>query len=311
MTKEVGEILVSVGVITYNSAKTIVETLDSIKLQTYKNLELVISDDGSKDDTVEICQKWLDENSNRFVRVELLTVEHNTGTAANCNRCTKATQGLFIKRIAGDDILEPECIRINIENIGNADMAVSDMVRFNERGVVSVNNNFDILFPLSVLQPQKRLKLFCRLIPFFNPPSHFYRRSLYEKIGYFEESTKELEDVPFYVKIFASGLSIKYIQKTTVRYRLNGISHSPETRIKLQRLLIYAYKKYCRQYLSVWNPIDFLKIVDYSFWDIVVKSNSQFLVNFYMSRYNFLHRYIDNLIIKRALKEARKEHYYE
>ncbi len=53
------ETLVSIVVITYNSAKFILETLESSKAQTYKNIELIISDDCSTDNTVEICQQWI------------------------------------------------------------------------------------------------------------------------------------------------------------------------------------------------------------------------------------------------------------
>ena len=49
--------LVSIVVITYNSAKTVIETLDSAKNQTYKNIEVVLIDDGSKDNTLEICKE--------------------------------------------------------------------------------------------------------------------------------------------------------------------------------------------------------------------------------------------------------------
>ena len=52
--------LVSVPVITYNSAKFVLETLESIKAQTYQNIELVISDDCSTDNTVQICRDWVD-----------------------------------------------------------------------------------------------------------------------------------------------------------------------------------------------------------------------------------------------------------
>lgn len=51
--------LVSVIVITYNSSKYVLETLNSVAAQTYDNIELIISDDCSKDNTVEICRNWL------------------------------------------------------------------------------------------------------------------------------------------------------------------------------------------------------------------------------------------------------------
>ena len=58
--------LVSIIVITYNSAKYVLETLESAKNQTYQNIELIISDDCSIDNTVDICTRWLNENKDEI-----------------------------------------------------------------------------------------------------------------------------------------------------------------------------------------------------------------------------------------------------
>ncbi|GAB1452027.1 hypothetical protein MASR2M47_20830 [Draconibacterium sp.] len=102
--------LVSIVVITYNSSKFILDTLESAKEQTYQNLELIITDDCSTDNTIEICQNWIEKNSYRFVNTELITVEKNTGTAPNANRGLKVSKGEWIKFIAGDDFLLTNCI---------------------------------------------------------------------------------------------------------------------------------------------------------------------------------------------------------
>ena len=102
--------LVSCTVLAYNSASTILEALESIKAQTYQNIELIVSDDCSTDDTVELCRKWIAQNSDRFVRVELITVDHNTGVCANSNRVLRACKGLWRKGIAADDKLLPNCV---------------------------------------------------------------------------------------------------------------------------------------------------------------------------------------------------------
>ena len=104
------EPLVSIVVVTYNSSQFVQETLDSIKEQTYKNIELIISDDCSKDDTIKICEEWLKENRCRFTNCQILTSLKNTGVVANCNRGYQASTGMWIKDVAGDDALYPEAI---------------------------------------------------------------------------------------------------------------------------------------------------------------------------------------------------------
>lgn len=60
--------LVSICVITYNSSKYVIETLNSLLLQTYHPLEVIVSDDCSTDNTPSICQEWVNRNKHNFVR---------------------------------------------------------------------------------------------------------------------------------------------------------------------------------------------------------------------------------------------------
>lgn len=106
--------LVTIIVITYNSSKFVLETLESAKAQTYGNIELIIADDASQDDTVNNCKDWLEKNKERFVRTELVEAERNTGISANCNRGLKVCKGTWLKFIAGDDILTVNSIENNL-----------------------------------------------------------------------------------------------------------------------------------------------------------------------------------------------------
>lgn len=127
--------LVSVVVITYNSSKYILECLDSIYNQTYQNIELIITDDCSKDNTVEVCKKWLEQFSDRFIQTKQITTTINTGTSANCNRGISETMGKWYKIIAGDDRLLKNCIEDNIHyvvNHKNVDFLFSDIKPFGQ-----------------------------------------------------------------------------------------------------------------------------------------------------------------------------------
>ena len=64
--------LVSVVIASFNAEKYIMDVLNSVKEQTYENLELIIADDCSVDHTQQIISDWLSEHRDRFIRVELL-----------------------------------------------------------------------------------------------------------------------------------------------------------------------------------------------------------------------------------------------
>jgi alpha-1,3-rhamnosyltransferase len=76
---------------------------------------LIISDDCSTDNTVEICKNWLEENKERFKHTELITVKKNTRIAPNLNRGIKQSNGIWIKSIGGDDALEDNIIEKYLE----------------------------------------------------------------------------------------------------------------------------------------------------------------------------------------------------
>jgi alpha-1,3-rhamnosyltransferase len=129
--------LVSIIVVTYNSSEYVIETLESAKKQSYRNIELIITDDCSPDNTVEICRDWIEQNKERFVNAELISVEKNTGIAANCNRGIAKTKGEWIKLIAGDDLLCESCINDNLKFTNqhpNAKFITSKMQNINENG---------------------------------------------------------------------------------------------------------------------------------------------------------------------------------
>lgn len=125
--------LVSVYIVTFNSSMYIVDALESVKAQTYDNIELIVSDDCSTDNTIEIVQGWLNKNHKRFSRVQLLIVKSNTGVSANVNRARNACKGKWIKGFAGDDILLSTCIEDNIDYVSkhtDAQIVLSNSIVF-------------------------------------------------------------------------------------------------------------------------------------------------------------------------------------
>lgn len=106
--------LVSVVVVSYNQGKYIRENLDSIKAQTYPNIELIIADDASKDNSVEVFDEWLAENK---YGAKKNYHTQNTGLATVLNECVEMATGKYIKLIAADDFLHPDSIEKCIQKL--------------------------------------------------------------------------------------------------------------------------------------------------------------------------------------------------
>ena len=101
--------LVSVAVPAYNHAKYIEACLASVCAQTYPELELVVIDDGSQDDTLQVAERFLDRHRGRFRRVAL-TRQKNQGVSATSNACIEACQGEWVHLLGSDDVLYPDKI---------------------------------------------------------------------------------------------------------------------------------------------------------------------------------------------------------
>ncbi|MEG4271228.1 MULTISPECIES: glycosyltransferase [unclassified Microcoleus] len=101
-----GQPKVSICIPTYNGEAFIAETIKSALAQTYPNIELIISDDGSTDRTIAIAQSFQSETSVDF----RIILHRNYGLSQNWNFCISQAKGQYIKFLFQDDLLAPECI---------------------------------------------------------------------------------------------------------------------------------------------------------------------------------------------------------
>lgn len=223
--------LVSVCVVTYNSAATIVDTLDSIKAQTYQNLELIISDDCSRDDTVKVCREWIAANKDRFVAAAILESDVNTGVSANCNRGFSYAQGGWIKVIAGDDTLVEDCVRINMDYVDRNPSVDILFSRIHAFGEAEKLTRYESRFKYGYFYMSPKSFKYRLLTGNFLPaPTSFIRKSTYLSLGGFDESVPHIEDWPFWIKASFNGSRIDFINKVTVNYRMAETSSSMSAR---------------------------------------------------------------------------------
>jgi len=127
MTTE--EPLVSIALCTYNGARFLGQQLDSILAQTYRNLEIVIVDDCSADNTINIITQYAEKDS----RIKFFKNEINLGFNKNFQKAIGLTKGEFISISDQDDIWLPGKIEALMKNIGNNWLIYSKSVFINEK----------------------------------------------------------------------------------------------------------------------------------------------------------------------------------
>ncbi|MFZ4724001.1 MAG: glycosyltransferase [Paludibacter sp.] len=305
--------LVSIVVITFNSSEYVLETLESAKNQTYQNIELIVSDDCSTDNTVYICKKWLEQNNSRFIRTELVTVEKNTGVPANCNRGLKVAFGDWIKLIAGDDALFNDSIE-NMSNIAFNHPEIEILLT----QVEVYENNFEQEFSKGILlsdwqsifaldeNTDSKIQIEYLLDgKYFPAPGFFIKRNLFTEIAGYDESNKYIEDVPFYLKLLFVNKKIYFRPIVTVKYR----KHNNNITAFNNTILPIYMQEYCLTIVNASKRYGKMKYILNSHWNlffvrlILILGNkgtlcnqiNKFRLHFQTKRiFNFIELYISN-----------------
>lgn len=241
---------VTIGVLTYNSSKYVIETLESIKAQTYPNIILQISDDCSTDKTIEICKNWIEKNKERFVKTKIIVPKHNTGVSANANRNWDACETEWFKSIAGDDLLLPNCIEDNMKYVEEHPDAIFVFSKPKAFGVskkkceLYLKRRFDYSFFSMEPEMQYDKIRYGSCLP---AAAVFSNINKIRDIGLrHDERIPLLEDRPKWLNAIKLGIKFHFYNKETVAYRIREDSLSNKETLsplfyKSTRLCYYYY----------------------------------------------------------------------
>lgn len=302
MVSNLNNPLVSIIVATYNSSATIIETLDSIYDQTYKNIELIVTDDNSKDNTCEIVDEWIKLHRNRFVDSSLLRSSFNTGVSENFNRGIRRSSGIWIKPFGGDDILFPNYVERLLQESGDADMIISRLYLFSGNKEI-INEGVNLSF-VNYLSKRQLVMIYARFHPFFNIPTLLIRSDVYEKVGLYDSRSPYFEDMPFIMAFFKAGLCAKFIDEPLVWYRKGGMSneYNIEKAKSNNKKLADVCDTFLYCNLSYTNPIDLIVRIDHIIFKTVLNSNSVCIYKLFFSRYNVF-RQLLKYIYKKSIRQ--------
>lgn len=178
--------LVSVLMTAYNREKYITEAIESVLNSTYTNFELIIVDDGSKDDTVKIAKRY----EERDKRIKVYVNEKNLGDYPNRNKATSYANGEFIMFVDSDDMILQDGIK----------KCAEIMLLFPESSIGMYSFNCEETAFLLNSEQAIQTHFFKRSFLTIGPGATIIRRSFFEKIGKYPEKYGPANDMYFNLK---------------------------------------------------------------------------------------------------------------
>lgn len=180
----------------YNCAATLPEAIDSILAQTYTGWKLIMCDDGSKDDTYQVAQKYQQKYSDKII---LIKNGKNMGLNYTLNHCLKFADTKYIARMDGDDISHPKRFEKEIEFLDtHPEYAIvsTPMIYFDENGEWGRGRGGNVPSKESIVKGTPHCHAPCMI-----------RKEAFDAVEGYTVDPKflRMEDYDLWVKMYAAG----------------------------------------------------------------------------------------------------------
>jgi glycosyltransferase involved in cell wall biosynthesis len=228
---------VSIGVITFNHEKFIIDCLNSIKNQSWQNIEIIISDDCSSDSTQKIIRNWVKNNPQLHCKV--LFARTNMGIAKNLNKLLQHMNGEYLCFFAGDDLMALQKIEkqvVEMELNKKAGLCFSNMYWFQSEQKKVLYKHFDWFR----LAPKEISQIISdNTLP---SPTFLFRRKLFPPSG-FDVNYPIMNDYKIGLFMF-DKFPVCYISEPLVSYRRHSHSITAQNFFVNERL---KFNKFLRK----------------------------------------------------------------
>lgn len=219
--------LISIIIPIYNMEKYLQKCLDSVVKQTYKNIEILLIDDGSTDSSSKICLEYVNKDN----RIKYFKKE-NGGLSSARNYGLDKCIGKYVGFVDSDDIIHKDMFKILYNNIikTDADLSICEVTKFKNNPEFTIQNNYEIYNKVDILKIILQDKKICNYAV-----NKLYVKELMKDIKY--PIGKYQEDVGTTYKFINKANKIVYTPSKLYGYysRDNSISKS------LNKKFIYDY----------------------------------------------------------------------
>ncbi|KJZ17651.1 glycosyltransferase family 2 protein [Loktanella sp. S4079] len=228
--------LVSIVVPAFNVSRTLAETLHGLFRQTFPQFEIIVVDDGSTDDTLEIARSFADDPRLRIIH------QSNRGLAGARNTGIAEARGAFIGFCDSDDVWEREKLAAHVKHLqNNSDVGISfaGSRLITDDGKLMSTVQRPRLYNIDASHVLKRN-------PIGNGSTAVIRREVFEDIGYspphetvrdwyFDETFRQSEDIECWMRIMlTTSWRMEGVPGLLTRYRINGEGLSAGTESQLE-----------------------------------------------------------------------------
>lgn len=249
---------VSIIIPVYNAEVTIEKCLKSIINQSYKNIEIIVVNDGSTDKTENLILKYCEED-----RRIMLINQNNSGVSNARNNGIKLATGDFILFVDSDDWLDnnmiekmieiaqrekTDVVRCNFFDEKIKKICVPDMYNLKNRRIVSKDYESELVREHFLLAKEPIKNLVMLLL--------IKKEFLINNMIYFDENLYMMEDVVFYQKIINSSKSIYFMNEPLYHYmeNSNSVTNNPEKYLKMISGIIIT-NKFLIEYMKKNNTL--------------------------------------------------------
>lgn len=239
--------LVSIVVPAYNAERHIKDAVDSAIGQTYKNIEIMVVDDGSTDGTKKELESYIKNNKIIYL------YQKNKGLSGARNAGINQARGEYIALLDADDMFRPAKIEKQLfflKNNSDCDFCYTD-VEFFRDGI-----------PNKILKSHFKYysgNVFEHLLKanFINPSTLFFRKQIFDKFGMFDESFKRAEDLEYYLRVSLDGARFCFINELLFLSRIRKSGNLQSNQVLMQSSILKIFentklklsqeniKKYC------------------------------------------------------------------
>ncbi len=207
------EPIVSIITVSYNSAKTINDTIESVLNQSYAHIEYVIVDGNSKDNTVDIIESYDEAFKKKGISYKWIS-EEDRGIYDAMNKAILLTTGELVGILNSDDWYEQNALEeiIDLFDYNNKlTIYAGEMNRVNENNI-----------PYKINYNNKRVSKTIHKVMPINHPASFVHREVYNTIGLFDTQYKLSADYDFIFRAYKSGISFLFTDEIIVNMRNCG-----------------------------------------------------------------------------------------